>query len=97
MHTATFAQATYYFIMNFNNLKKCDISKMRKKSILVKISSVWCFLMSTRPVYYQLHLNLILYFTKNHFSSKMLIFCIFNKKKRGLKDTFFERPLIFCP
>ena len=54
MHTTIFAQSTYYFNMNFKNLGKCDILKMRKNPILVKISSVWCFLKSTRPVYYQL-------------------------------------------
>ena len=46
----------------FQKSGKCDIlkmRKMRKKSTLVKITSVWCCLKSTRPVFYQLHLNLI--------------------------------------
>ena len=46
-------------MMNFKNLEKCDILKMRKKSTLVKMSSVLCFLESARPVYYQMNLKLI--------------------------------------
>ena len=72
---------------------------MCKKSTLVKISSVWCFFKLTRPVYYQLHLNMIKTSLKTIFLLKKSYFCIFNKKKkkRGLKDSFSERPLNVCP
>ena len=43
-------------LMNFKNL---IFQIMRKKIRLVKIFSLWCFLKTTRPVYYQLNLNLI--------------------------------------
>ena len=52
---------------------------MRKKSTLVEISSVWCFLKSTRPVYYQMNLNWKLNFNQNHFSSKKPIFLFSNE------------------
>ena len=73
---------------------------MRKKYILVKISNVWCFLKSTRPVYYQFNLIALKFDIRLHskpFSSKIHIFAFLMKKKRGLKDKFSERPLIFCP
>ena len=37
-------QVSHELLMNFKNLKQCDILEIRKKSNLVKISSVWCFL-----------------------------------------------------
>ena len=40
MHTTIFAQAT----KEFQNIENYDILKNAKKSTLVKISSVWCFL-----------------------------------------------------
>ena len=43
MHKIIFAQATYYFIMNFKNLENVIFKKMRKQSILIIILSVWCF------------------------------------------------------
>ena len=89
------AQVTYYFIMNFKNLGNVILKKMCKKSIFVKFSSVGCFLKSTRPVNNQLHLNMIQNFTQNHLSSKIHIFAFFTNKKRGMKDTFSERPLLF--
>ena len=42
--------------------------KMCKISTLIKISSVWCFFKLARPVYYQLHLNLIKTTLKTNFS-----------------------------
>ena len=56
---------------------------MRKKSILVKILSVWCFLKSTRPVYYQLHLNLYKTSIKHFLQKciqKMHIYAFLTKK-----------------
>ena len=58
--------------MNFQNLKKCEIFKRRKKSTLVKIPSVWCFLKSTRPAYYQLNLNDVKIQSKSFFFSKSM-------------------------
>ena len=55
---------------------------MRKKSTLVK-TFVRCFLKSTRPVYYQLHLNLIKTSLKTIFL-KNTYFCIFNQETLGL-------------
>ena len=46
-------------LMNFKNLEKCDILKMRKKSTLIKISSVWCFLKLDGAAYYHRLLNMI--------------------------------------
>ena len=63
--------------MNFKNLEKCDILKNAKKSTVVKISSVWC---STRPVYHQLHLNLIKTSLKTIFLKKNHIFAFLTKK-----------------
>ena len=46
--------------MNFKNLKKWDIYKTCVKSlVLSKFQVFGVFLKSTRPDYYQLHLNLI--------------------------------------
>ena len=36
-------QFLHKLLRNFKNLEKYDILKMRKKSTLGKISSVWCF------------------------------------------------------
>ena len=52
-------QFKHVLMMNFKNLEKCDISKMCKKSTLIKISSVRCFFKLDRPVYYHRLLNLI--------------------------------------
>ena len=62
---------------------------MRKKSTLVTIPSVWCFLKSTGPVYYQLLLNLIKTSLKIIFLQKKSNFLHFQPKNRGLKDNFF--------
>ena len=71
---------------------KCDIlKKCVKKSTLAKISSVWCFLKSTRPVYYQLYLNLIKTIKtslKTIFLQK-IIFLHFNPKPVDWKTFFF--------
>ena len=52
-------QFLHKLLMNFKNLEKNDILKNCVKNDFSQISSVWCFLKSTRPVYYQVHLNLI--------------------------------------
>ena len=41
-------QFKHVLMMNFKNLEKCDILKMRKKSTFIKISSVWCFFFGGR-------------------------------------------------
>ena len=60
--------------MNFKNLDKCDILKMRKQSTLIKVLSVSCLLKSSRAVYYHVHLNLIKDKIETIFSLKKSIF-----------------------
>ena len=67
-------------MMNFKNLEKCDILKMRKQSTLIKISSVWCLLKLDRPVYYRRLLNLINTTLLTIFSPKKSIFAFFTQK-----------------
>ena len=73
--------------MNFKNYRKMYFSQNVKCLVFFK---------SARPVYYQLHLNLIYNFTQNHFSSKKHIFA-FLTKNCGLKDNFSEKTGNFCP
>ena len=81
-------QFLYKLLIKFKNLEKCDILKYAQKSTLVNISSVWCFLKSTRPINYQLHLNLIKTSLKTIFFKKNHIFAFLTKK------TLIERQLI---
>ena len=55
---------------------------MRKKSTLIKISSVWCLLKLDRPVYYHRFLNLINTTLDSIFFFKKVEFCILLKKLR---------------
>ena len=83
--------------MNFKNLEKCAIlKKMRKKSTLVKIPSGWCFLKSTRPVYYQLHLHLIKTSLKTIFLKKNHIFAFLTKKTWIERQFFFSERTLNC-
>ena len=75
-------QFKHVLLMNFKNLEKCDILKMRKKSTLIKISSVWCFLKLDRPVYYRRFLNLINATLLIIYSPKKSIFAFLPKKLR---------------
>ena len=70
---------------------------MRKHPTLVKLLSIDVFFKLARPVYYQLHLNLIYNFTQTHFSSKKIFLAFLTKNNCGLKDNFSERLLNFCP
>ena len=55
--------------------------KMRKHPGLVKLLSIDVVVFkSARPVYYQLHLNLIYNFAQTHFSSKKIFFAFLTKK-----------------
>ena len=69
--------------------------KMRKKSTLIKISSVWCVLKLDRPVYYHRLLNLINTTLLTIFLQKSR-FLHFYTKNRGLKDKFIKTPLNMC-
>ena len=69
---------------------------MRKKSTLIKISIVLCFLKSARPVYYYLHLYSIKLHSKPFFLPKSQ-FLHFNPKNCGLKDNFSEVMPNFYP
>ena len=69
-------QFKHVLLMNFKNLEKRDILKMRKKSILIKISSVWCFLKLYIPVYYRRLLNLINTTLLTIFSPKKSMFAL---------------------
>ena len=75
-------QFKHVLLMNFKNLEKRDILKMRKKSTLIKISSVWCFLKLDIPVYYRRLLNLINTTLLTIFSPKKSIFAFLPKKLR---------------
>ena len=88
MHTTLFAQAT-------NELKNVIFKKKRKNLLKAKFQMFGVFLKLTRPVYYQLNLNLIKNFNKTIFLQKAC-FCILNKKKRGLKDNFSENRQTFA-
>ena len=69
---------------------------MRKKSTSSKFQVFGVSFKSARPVYYQLHLNLIQNSLKTFFFKKAH-FCIFLLENRGLRDNFSERLLNFCP
>ena len=69
---------------------------MRKKSTLVKISSVWCFwsrldqfITNSTWIWYKLH--------SKPFFFKKSFFCIFNQKTVDWQTTFSKRPLNVCP
>ena len=63
---------------------------MRKKSAFIKISSVWCFLKSTRPVYYKLNLNFDIKLQSKPFFFKKHIFAFFTKTPLIERQLFWK-------
>ena len=87
MHSTILVCATDDLLMIFKNLEKCDISKMCKTFIQSKISSIWCFFKSARPVCNRLHFKSINY-TQNPFSSKRSIFAFLTQKLQSERQLF---------
>ena len=63
------------FLENFENYQ---FLKIHKKSVISKMSSVWCFFKSARQVGNQLYLNLIKTALKTLLFFKKLNFAFFN-------------------
>ena len=78
--------------MNFKNLEKCDILKMRKNLLQSKFKCL-VFLKSTRQTALKVDIQLQ---SKRVFFKKHDLACI-TKTKRRLKVNFSERQLKFCP
>ena len=65
---------------DFQNLEKCNILKMHKKSAFSSISSVLCFFVSDRHFCNNPNLDSIKTALKSIFSSKKLILAFYNPK-----------------
>ena len=72
--------------------EECNILKMHIKSIISKISIVWCFSSRTPPKR-QFYKN----YSQNHFFFKKVDFCIFNPKNFEVKENCSKTLLIVCP
>ena len=80
MHSIILACASDDFQKSFKNLKKCVISKVRKKSTISKNGSISCFSKSARPDCNHLHFKLIKNALKIIFSQKQSIFAFLTQK-----------------
>ena len=73
-------QFKHVLLMNFKSLEKCDILKMRKKSTLIKISSVLVFFEVGWTSLLPPALKYDKHNTLNHFFPQKVDFCIFTQK-----------------
>ena len=79
-------------------LKKCNISKMHKNPIISKISIVWCFFKSDRPVYNHLNVNFIKTALKTiFFSLQRSIFAFLTQKTLKYNKKGSKTLLNVCP
>ena len=86
VHLTILPGATSEFQKSRKKLKNATFLKMRKKSTIIKISIVWCFFKSDRPVCNHLNVNFI-NTLKTIFSSKSRFLHFLTPKIWNLKKT----------